>query len=301
MSRLSIQRRRSLGCVSVVASVLLLLGFVRPIASAAASVSNDDFARATKIRQVPYSRTQETSGATLEKDEWAPCGPIVGSVWFEFTPNANMRLSADTFGSRFDTVVAVFTGKKLETLSPVGCNDNSGGLQSQVIFDADAGETYRLQVGGGDFEGKMGYLQLNLAPPPPPPSNDNFADALRIQALPFGDQRDTRQATLEPDERQPSADDCILLSASVWYHLTLAAPRIVTADTSGSTYNTVTAVYQDTDRTMSGLMEVTCDDNSSSNGVLSRVTWTALPGITYYVQVGASGYTGGGDLILNVN
>ncbi len=121
-------------------------------------------------------------------------------------------------------------------------------------------------------------------PPPPPPSNDNFANAVAIGAVPFSTTGSNANAT-----RQSGEPQCSATGATVWYKWT--APRFapVTADTIGSTFDTVLGVY--TGSSVSGLTQVACDDNGS--GVQSRLTFTATSGTTYYFQVGGkNGATG---------
>jgi hypothetical protein len=70
-------------------------------------------------------------------------------VWFTFTPSENMRVNANTFGSDFDTGIAVYTGTQ-GALTLVICNDDAilgEFIQSNVNFDAVAGTTYYFMVG----------------------------------------------------------------------------------------------------------------------------------------------------------
>jgi Ca2+-binding RTX toxin-like protein len=66
----------------------------------------------------------------------------------------------DTFGSTFDTVLAVYAGGTLAGLTAVAGNDDtSTGVQSQVRFTATTGTTYRIAVAG--FNGTSGRIELN--------------------------------------------------------------------------------------------------------------------------------------------
>ena len=88
-------------------------------------------------------------------------------------PAASATLVADTVGSDFDTVLAVYRGSSLGALTAVACNDDlaptgdgGGNLRSRVQFGVTAGETYYLRAGG--FKGETGNvdagaLTLNLA------------------------------------------------------------------------------------------------------------------------------------------
>ncbi len=125
--------------------------------------ANDDFDNAVEITALPFTDNLNTSEATAPPEEPAdPNDPgvcFVGShtVWYQFTPSQNMRINANTFGSDYDTGIAVFTGSAIDALSLVICNDDAitgQFVQSNVNFDAVAGETYFFMVGSfGDSPG----------------------------------------------------------------------------------------------------------------------------------------------------
>ena len=72
------------------------------------------------------------------------------SLWWAWTPAASGTATIDTLGSSFDTVLAVYTGTKLNRLAVIAANDDipSGGGASRVAFSAVAGTTYRIAVDG---------------------------------------------------------------------------------------------------------------------------------------------------------
>jgi hypothetical protein len=132
----------------------------------AAAPSNDNFADRTAITASPFTDSQDTTDATEEADEPRPrCAHIAKSVWYEFTPSTDGVFQVDTFGSDFDTAVAIWTGEALSSLTQEGCDDDSGpGVESMVTFSASAGTTYFIQAGGyDDFE--AGALTLSLGVP----------------------------------------------------------------------------------------------------------------------------------------
>jgi Ca2+-binding RTX toxin-like protein len=151
--------RRS--AIPVVASILLL---AVPGVAHAAPPTNDDFADAIAVTEpLPYIATQDTSEATSEPGEPSladfGCGFIAATVWYSFAPSADTIVAADTVGSDFDTILAVWEGSDLGSLTLVGCADDTrGGVQSSVPFLAEAGVEYRIQVGG--FVGQGGSLSF---------------------------------------------------------------------------------------------------------------------------------------------
>lgn len=162
---LSIRPQRAVrrGAIAIVVSSILLM--TSGVAHAAPP-PNDDFADATTVGQpLPYTDSQETVEATSEEGEPTladlGCGFIASTVWYSYVPNVDRFVAADTVGSDYDTILAVWQGSELGSLTLVGCSDDSrGGLQSTVPFLAEAGVEYRIQVGG--FVGQGGTLSFRV-------------------------------------------------------------------------------------------------------------------------------------------
>jgi hypothetical protein len=147
---------------AVAMGIILLPGIAQ-----AAPPPNDDFAARETIAALPFSDSVDTTEATFETGEPDPgdepyfCGfNVTNTVWYQFTPSSSAVLDADTFGSAFDTVLAVWTGSSLNSLSLVDCNDDTSGLDSEVLFHALRGTTYLIQIGG--YDGDSGTLELHM-------------------------------------------------------------------------------------------------------------------------------------------
>ncbi len=70
-------------------------------------------------------------------------GSGVGTVWYEYTADSNTAIAIDTFGSGYDTFIAVWLNDEL-----LACNDNTGdGAQSQVAIQVKDGITYTIEIG----------------------------------------------------------------------------------------------------------------------------------------------------------
>jgi hypothetical protein len=122
-------------------AAMTLLGSIPP-ANAAKAPSNDMFRKAIGITSLPYTNTQNTSTARFSGSEPDPsCRETSHTVWYVFTPDAATTITADTFGSDYDTTLTVFT-RSGNTFTEVACNDDAVGLQSQVNFSVTAGTTY---------------------------------------------------------------------------------------------------------------------------------------------------------------
>jgi hypothetical protein len=52
------------------------------------------------------------------------------TVWYRLTVSVEAEIEVNTVGSSYDTVLAVYTGNSLATLSLVDCNDDVAPLAS---------------------------------------------------------------------------------------------------------------------------------------------------------------------------
>jgi len=122
---------------------------------------NDDFSERESIAAGVTTVTGGNRNATLEAGE-----PVYASgsgsqtVWWQWTAPETRTVAITTFDSSFDTILSVFTGSSLGSLTLVGVNDDTGGLQSSVQFTMQAGVTYLIQVNG--YGDAVGDIRLNL-------------------------------------------------------------------------------------------------------------------------------------------
>lgn len=122
-----------------------------------------------------------------------------------------------------------------------------------------------------------------------PPSNDNFADAEVIAAVPFSGATNNFEATTEFTE----SFGCFT-PRTVWYKFTPAASGFFTVDMNGSSFfDTIVNVWREVSPGIGGLGFITCA--SFGGSVLMHLEG----GATYYFQAGDN-FTGGGDLVLNI-
>ena len=157
------ERKMKTKTFSRAAIIILILSLVLPTGVLAAP-SNDNFADA-QVVSLPYSVYHDTIGATFEADEPYPsCGygyPLK-TAWFAFTPSTTQTLMARTNYYNFPTILAIYTGSSLNSLSQINC----GNWSPVLAFQAQAGVTYYFQIAGlyGD-EGTIPF-SLEVAPPP---------------------------------------------------------------------------------------------------------------------------------------
>jgi hypothetical protein len=89
--------------------------------------------------------------------------PARSSLWFTWIAPAAGSYQIDTRGSRFDTVLAVYTGTTLAGLTQIASNDDisPSEKQSSLSLAASAGTLYRIAVDGRDAAA-LGEIRLNI-------------------------------------------------------------------------------------------------------------------------------------------
>jgi hypothetical protein len=158
-----------------------------PLGSAPA---NDQFASAVALALGTGNRTTVTGfnvNATKESGEPNHAGDTGGrSVWWKWTASLNGGVVVDTQGSEFDTLLGVYSGSSVGSLTTVASNDDidpSIVQVSQASFVAQKGTTYYFAVDGfNDTSGPgpdSGGVTLNLTNRLPSDfSGDGMADIL---------------------------------------------------------------------------------------------------------------------------
>ncbi|MCH8201201.1 MAG: hypothetical protein IIB85_04695, partial [Chloroflexi bacterium] len=252
---------------------------------------NDDFADAIVITSLPFTDSAKIVESATEVGEPSPScafGSIANSVWYRYTPGEDMLLAADTTGSEFDTVLAVWAEQGVFGLGEVACVSVFGFPSgSSLAFEAVAGETYYFQVAGASFDTQAGKVAFNLDVGFRP-ANDDLTDATVITSLPFADSVDTLLASTEPGE--PGAS-CAFggPATTVWFSFTPSQDTLLLVDTTGSDFDAILAVWIDT---VFGLGEIACSFSVGAPSG-SRLAFQAEAGQTYLFQVG--GFPFGGN------
>jgi hypothetical protein len=150
----------------------LVLGLTLPMLGATAALAappaNNGFNNATVIPNLPFHDAIDTTEATrVASDPDCSGGGDSHTVWYSFTPSADQDISANTFGSDYDTTLSAYTGT-LGSLTQVACNDDTGGtVQSAILFSVSAGVNYHLMVASFD-DSPGGAMELSVAVAPPP-------------------------------------------------------------------------------------------------------------------------------------
>jgi uncharacterized repeat protein (TIGR02543 family) len=123
---------------------------------------NDNFADAITIIGENNHLTGSNLYATPEANEPKHAGnTATKSVWWKWTAPADTIISINTFGSKFDTTLSVYTGTSLDNLTAITSNDDVGdNIQSKVTINATNRTTYYIAVDG--YLGESGEITLNL-------------------------------------------------------------------------------------------------------------------------------------------
>ncbi|MBL8880873.1 MAG: hypothetical protein JNG88_17300 [Phycisphaerales bacterium] len=110
----------------------------------------------------------DTTGATTDGPPHAGCNffsydQVGNDIWFNFPSTINGSLTVSLCGSGFDTKLAVYDDAGCANLESrlLACDDDTCGLQSEVIVNVVSGRNYTIRVGG--YNGATGVGQLTLS------------------------------------------------------------------------------------------------------------------------------------------
>ncbi len=260
----------------------------------AAPPANDPFAGATPLAGSPGTVAGSNVEATKETGEPNHQGGSGGaSIWYAWSPPADGEYRFDTCGSSFDSLVGVYTGATVDTLTPVGQSDfvASCNFKGRVTFTASTAITYHIAIDG--HQGATGSTVLSWSQVIRPP-NDNLAAAEAIPATSSGTLGGSNvSATKELGEPNHAGKGG---GASIWYVWTPPVTGIFTFDTCGSSFDTLLAVYTGT--AFADLVPVVSNDDGGNCFLQSQVTFKATQGVPYRIAVDGFGASEG-DVVLN--
>jgi hypothetical protein len=215
------------------------------------------------------------------------------NIWYCYTAPRTGEVTVSLCGSEYDTKLAVYNGcgcnPHLGNL--IGCNDDFCSRQSELTFNAIAGNQYLIEIGGWtDADYGLGILNINSkgSPPPPPSgSNDNCQNAKLIGNV-TGLTFDTSNATFD------GPGHC-LTSPNIWYIYTATCTGEATVSLCGSGYDTKLAVYNGGGCNPSQSRLIECNDDSC--GWQSEIILDVTAGRQYLIEVGGFGDNTGQGLI----
>lgn len=120
---------------------------------------------------------------------------IGADIWYTFTPTESGTYKWSTCGMvNFDTRLGVYSSANCPPLEEdlLFCNDDGQGTDcpanqyhSKLFFDAEAGTTYTLRLGGFGTNAGSGTFDLINDTPPPVPANDLCANAIEAPLISY--------------------------------------------------------------------------------------------------------------------
>jgi outer membrane protein assembly factor BamB/subtilisin family serine protease len=265
------------------------LNLDRAIRSADSRPFNDDFAARARVAGSNLAIRAVSAGATAENGEPAVAGQAgAASLWWEWRAPVTATVRLSTAGSSHDTLLGVFTGSALGSLTPVAANDNDSGLAtSRLEFTAQAGVAYQIVVAGKDGGG-LTLLDLGAIP-----ANDNFAGAEPISGRSVLIKSTNAQTTLEPGEPAIRGRTG---GKSLWYRWTAPASGRFQVALSSDGFDPLLAVYTGAALNALTLVAASDDGDAESGGTSSTTdalaTFTASAGTAYLIQVAGAARAG---------
>jgi hypothetical protein len=82
-------------------------------------------------------------------------------LWYYFDSACAATATIDTFGSPFDTKIAVYASCPFGSDQAISCNDDTAGVQSFVTFATNPGQRYYVRIGG--YRANQGDGVVNFA------------------------------------------------------------------------------------------------------------------------------------------
>lgn len=245
----------------------------------------DEFSAANSFFFGLNGQPHNNINATKEAGEPNHAGNAGGhSLWFRLA-NSNISglVGIDTQGSTIDTLLAVYTGNAVNTLTLVASNDDDGTPNgaSSLTLDFQSSQTYYIAIDGKNGASGLVFSNTKYAPP----LNDDFVNAEILSGgsgliTPASSPNNIRVATSESGEPLHAGQ---VGGGSVWFELTAPQSGQVIMNTVGSGFDTLLGVYQGSSVTT--LLEIASNDDDGSTQGTSQVVFWATAGNTYKIAV----------------
>jgi hypothetical protein len=248
------------------------------------------------VNQIPFSHSEFNNCATEQGGEPNHANANgTRSLWYNWTPASNQIVTINTRRSSFNTVLAIYTGNTVGTLTLITNNNDISATvsQSQVTFNALAGTTYRIAVDSSG--GSVGDAVLNINPP----GNDLFTNRYVLTGTTGSTNGYTIAASKEGTNETAHAFE--VGGKSIWYRWVAPTNGFVDFNTKGSSFDTLLAVYTNSIMTASNIPVAANDDDAQGGGLqTSRLWFYAKAGTNYDIAI--DGFGGDvGDVKLNWN
>ena len=235
-----------------------------------------------------FSVSNSSVGADAEIGEPGSVGgKAYNSLWSKWTAPGAGTMTINTLGSNFDTVLAVYTGVPLRSLTKIAGNNDAGvGLAySSVRFQAVAGTAYYIVVDGNKSPTRSGTIVLNGNGSflESFPLNNDIASAKNLgSGVTFSESGSILAATAQSGEPALAS---LPATRSVWFTYRAPANGRLVVDTVGSNFNSVLGVYSGTVGVFSSLKLLAANDDIATGNLQSSISLRVTSGTTYIIKL----------------
>ncbi len=120
---------------------------------------NNNCQNAKPIREV-VNQAFNTTSATFDGPGYCMSSP---NIWYRYTAAHTCNVTVSLCGSSFDTALVIYRGSECypQQHDMVGCNDDACGRQSELTFEAIAGNKYLIEVGGFGVNTGQGLISVS--------------------------------------------------------------------------------------------------------------------------------------------
>jgi hypothetical protein len=240
-----------------------------------------------------------TVQATTEPGVTVSCaGTPRPDVWYSYTSIGSGQLTLDTCGSTTDTVLSVYSACP-PSGTELACDDDATASQcnlpngtvvraSYLTLDVNAGQTVLIRV--QMFGASPGAYRLNLRFTPLGVSNDICSGAIPVTVGETAfNTTVARSETNAVRDQLCESNGSDGIAKDVWFRYVAPASGVLTAETCGSSFDTVLAIYPSVCPTEDDRAFVCNDDANpvcSGNALNSRVQIAVGVGAVYLIRVG---------------
>ncbi len=265
--------------------------------------SGDDCGTPANITGTGVFTFDNSSATTGAQGQAEPLCLALGStaidddIWFEWVaPASGMCLFSLCYSSTFfDSKIAAYAGSGCPVAgSALGCNDDSPncGAFSEVLFPVSAGSVYMLQLGcAPGTPGAPGTFTLDVFPSLPEDDCSTPTSWIGSGAFAF-DTSGATTGTQGQSEPLCSFSGQTTISSDAWYIWTASSTGCVSLSLCGTgpAFDPKLAVYLGAGCPSAGA--IACNDDYCFSE--PQVSWVALAGQSYTIQLGSSpGHFGG--------
>jgi hypothetical protein len=282
-----------------------------PLSIDVSSPNNDDCFNVIDLTETgPYDFSNCTATTDGPADDFCLAfgsNQIYNDVWYTWSPPCEGEITLDTFGSGFDTKIAIYAHPNNESCptgpnSAIACNDDANAqLESRVSWPARPGQRYIIRIGSfGSTVGGSGVFNLQFAPLPAY-ADDECAGATDIM-LDGNNQWIQSWYTCTYTSNGPT-EACIGGDGQFyndrWLAVTFPTDGTLDFNTIGfGPVDTRIGLYEDCPTDADTLL--ICNDDVAPGDVTSQIITPVVANLRYLLRVGNWSEAGSGGLAANV-